>query len=62
MDGRLPLFAGAERSLKWSYMEKIFTVNMPVMQEVDALSGLPIFMLAAAGPDSDIEAVYNTLK
>lgn len=43
-------------------MKTIFTTNMPVIEEVDALSGLPVFMLAAAGRDSDIEAVYNLLK
>jgi len=62
VDGRLPLLTAAERSLKWHYTEKIFAANMPVIQETDALSGLPPFMLAAAGPDSDMESIYNLLK
>ena len=61
-DGRLPLVTAAQKSLKWYYMKQIFNANMPVINEVDAFSGLPLFMLAAAGPTSDIESVYNLLK
>jgi len=35
---------------------------MPVVNEIDVLTGLPLFMLAATGPTSDIESVYNLLK
>jgi len=62
VNGRLPLFTAAERSLKWNKMEQIFTAYMPVIQEIDDVSGLPLFMLAAAGPASDIESVYNLLN
>jgi len=62
IDGRLPAFTAAARSLKWVQMEEIFTVNMPVVQEIDVLTGLPLFMLAAAGPTSDTESIYNLLK
>jgi len=62
VDGRLPLFTAAARCLKWSYMELIFTSNMPVITEMDVLTGLPVFMLAATGPTSDVESVYNLLK
>jgi len=61
-DGRLPLFTAAARSLKWSYTRQIFTVNMPVVDEIDILTGLPLFMLAAVGPVSDIESIYNLLR
>jgi len=61
-DGRLPLFTAARRSLKWCYVEKVFTAQMPAIHGIDVLSGLPAFMLAAAGLDSDIESVYNLLK
>ena len=43
-------------------MKQIFTSNMPVVNEIDVLTGLPLFMLAATGPTSDIESVYNLLK
>jgi len=62
VDGRLPLFTAAARSLKWSYTRQIFTANMPVVDEIDVLTGLPLFMLAALGPSSDIESVYNLLR
>jgi len=62
VDGRFPLFTAAARCLKWSYMKQIFTSNMPVVDEIDVLTGLPLFMLAATGPTSDIESVYNLLK
>jgi len=61
-DGRLPLFTAAARSLKWSQTRQIFNSNMPVINEIDVLTGLPLFMLAAAGPTSDIESVYNLLR
>jgi len=62
VDGRFPLFTAAARCLQWSYMKEIFTSNMPVVNEIDVLTGLPLFMLAATGPTSDIESVYNLLK
>ena len=43
-------------------MKQIFASNMPVVNEIDVLTGLPLFMLAAIGPTSDIESVYNLLK
>jgi len=61
-DGRLPVFTAAGRSLKWSHTRRIFTANMPAVQETDALTGLSLFMLAGVGPTSDIESVYNLLK
>merc|ERR1711957_302071 len=60
--GRLPLCTAAARCLTWVDMQQIFSVNMPAIHEVDGMTGLPVFMLAAAGPTSDIEAVYNLLR
>ena len=40
----------------------VFSVHMPAIYEVDLMTGLPVFMLAAAGPRSDIESVYNLLR
>jgi len=62
VNSRLPLFTAAARSLKWSYTKQIFTENMPAVYESDELTGLPLFMLAATGPTSDIESIYSLLK
>ena len=59
---RLPLCTAAAKSLLWVDIGQIFAVNMPAIHEVDKLTGLPVFMLAAVGPTSDIESVYNLLK
>jgi len=61
-DDHLPIFTAARNSLKWYYMEQIFATNMPVINEIDVQSGLPLFALAAVGLESDIESVYNLLK
>merc|ERR1740124_1127249 len=60
--GRLPLCTAVERCLTWVDIRQIFSVNMPAIYEVDLMTGLPVFMLAAAGPRSDIECVYNLLR
>jgi len=60
--GRLPLFTAAARSLTWVDVRQILAVNMPVIYDVDGLTGLPVFMLAAVGPQSNIESVYHLLK
>jgi len=59
---RLPLCIAAEKSMKWVEMQQIFAANMPAIYEVDWLTGLPLFMMAAVGPNSDLESVYNLLK
>jgi len=61
-DGRLPVFTAAVRSLKWTDMKVIFSVNMSTIEQVDNSTGLPLFMLAATQESSDIESVYNLLK
>merc|ERR1740124_2093075 len=60
--GRLPLCTAAERCLTWVEMRVIFSFNIPAIHEVDLMTGLPVFMLAAVGPTSDIESVYNLLR
>merc|ERR1740124_1163569 len=60
--GRLPLFTAAARYLTWADVRQILAVNMPVVHDVDGLTGLPVFMLAAVGPKSNIESVYHLLK
>jgi len=62
VDDRYPLFTAAARCLKWSHTEQIFTSNMSIVNETDARTGFPLFMLAATGLTSDIESVYNLLK
>merc|ERR1712106_716584 len=61
-DSRLPLFSAAAKSLRRADMECIFDNNMPAVYEVDASTGLSLFMPAAIGPNSDIESVYNLLR
>lgn len=62
VDRRLPAFTAAARSVKWLHMRQIFTANMPIIQEIDDLTGLSLFMLAAVGPTSDLESVYNLFR
>jgi len=40
----------------------IYTTTMSAIHEVDGMTGLPVFLLAAAGPKSDIESIYNLLR
>lgn len=61
-DRRLPLCTAAVKSLSWIYTRKAFDVNMLAIYEVDKVTGLPLFMLAAVGKGSDIECVINLLK
>jgi len=44
-------------------MKHIFDSYRPAIEhDNDALTGLPLFTLAAVGPNSDIESVYRLLK
>jgi len=58
----LPLVTSAAKCLTWVNMQQIYSANMSAIYEVDEISGLPVFVLAAVGPTSDIEAVYNLLR
>jgi len=62
VDGRLPLITAAIQSRKWKYVKQVFDLYMPVIEGKDGLTGLPLFMLAAIGGDSDFESVYNLLR
>ena len=61
-DRRLPLCTTAATSLKWKDTQQIFDANMPAIYEVDEVTALPLFMLAAVGENSDIESIFNLLK
>ena len=58
----LLLCTATARFLTWADMRQIFSANMPAIHEVDGMTGLPVFVLAAVGPTSDIESVYNLLR
>jgi len=60
--GRLPLCTAAARCLMWLDMQQILSVNIPAIHEVDRMTGFPVFVLAAVGPTSDIESVFNLLR
>ena len=62
LDGRLPLCAAAAKSIKWVDMKIFFLENMLALHDIDVITGLPLFMLAAVGSDSDLESTYNLLK
>jgi len=62
-DGRSPLMTAAAISLDWKNMEGIFNVNKKLIYETDdSVTGLPVSLLAAVGPNSDLEAVYRLCK
>ena len=62
---RLLLCTAAAQSLKWEWEPKTkrtFVANMPAVYEVDGETELEVFMLAAVGEGSDLEAVYRLLR
>ena len=61
-NGRLPLCTAAVRSLEWKSVRRVFEANMLAVQEVDSISGLPLFALAAVGVGSDLESAYKLLR
>lgn len=62
MNSRLLLFTAAAESVRWADMKYIFDNYMSAVNEVDASTGLSLYMLAAVGPNSNIESIYNLLK
>lgn len=60
--GRSQLMTAAAISLRWEYMERIFDAYGAAIYEIDTVTGLSVAMLAAVGPNSDIESVYRMLK
>jgi len=62
-NSRSPLMIAAAMSLKWRNIKYIFNAYKPAIYEYDdKMTGLPVFMLAAVGPNSDIESVYRLCK
>jgi len=61
-DGRSPLMAAAATSLKWKDTKRIFDAYQPAIYETDAVTGLPVSLLAAVGPSSDLESVYRLCR
>lgn len=60
---RLPLHTAAARGFKWSqWVKKILHSNLAAIEEIDQLTGLEPFMLAAAGPNSCYDTAYNLLR
>ena len=61
-DGRVPLHTAAAVSLNWEDTKLIFMANMPAIYDIDVVTGLPLFMLAAVCLNSDIESAYRLLR
>ena len=69
--GRLPLAVAAERGVPWNspfwndgdcfQLPMVLRANLAAVQEVDVATGLSMFMLAAVGARSDLEAVFRLL-
>jgi len=60
--GRYPLVIASEQSITWSDgLCQILKGYGGAIEEVDVLTGLEAFMLAAIGTNSDMETVYNLL-
>ena len=49
-------------SMKWRDMESIYNVHKAAIYDIDEVTGLPVSLLAAAGPDSDLESVYRLCR
>ena len=47
---------------EWEEMELVLNTTMPVVYEVDVVTGLAIFMLATVGSLNDMELAYHLLK
>ena len=62
-NGRLPLFAAAEGNLNLGNgIGHILQANRAAIEEVDPVTGLEAFRLAAVGSDSKLESVYTLLQ
>ncbi len=62
-NGRLPLHSACEYSLPWKGgMEKILNANMPALESVDPITGLPPFAHCAVGVKSDLDSIYELLR
>ena len=62
-NGRLPLFAAAEANLNLvNGLGHILHANGAAIEDVDPVTGLEAFMLAAVGSNSKLESVYTLLQ
>lgn len=60
---RLPLHSACEWSLPWKMgLESIVNANMPALELVDPITGLPTFAHCAVGAQSDLESIYELLR
>lgn len=69
--GRLPLAIVAEHGVPWSSprsnnggdgsLPKVLREDLAAIEETDSTTGLSMFMLAAVGARSDLEAVFRLL-
>jgi len=61
--GRLLLFTASEQGVKWSDgMCNILNGYGAAIEEVDVVTGLEAFMLAAVGEESDMETIFKLLQ
>jgi len=60
---RLPLFAASEQNVKWSDgLCDILKGYSLAIEDVDVITGLEAFMLAAIGKESDMGTVFKLLQ
>lgn len=63
-DDRLPLHVALDCGMKWS-VHLVLMINSAdnlVQKKKDPLTNLPLFLLAAAGENSDLMAVYHLMR
>ena len=61
-DNNLPLFTASKRKMKWREGLSDIVKGYPkAIEDVDWISGLEAFMLAALGVQSDLETIYQLL-
>ena len=61
-DNNLPLFIASKRKMKWREGLSDIVKGYPkAIEDIDWISGLEAFMLAALGARSDLETIYQLL-
>lgn len=61
--GRLPLHSACDQSLPWKRgLETIVNANLPALESVDPITGLPPFAHCAVGAKSDLESIFELLR
>ena len=61
-DDRSALMTAAAMSINWKDMKSIFNSNKVAIYDVDHPTGLPVSLLAAVGPKSDLESVFCLIQ